>query len=67
MDNSCSDHLSGNKILFSFIDKTFKFEIKMENNGTIPIVGKGSIMVHTKQGEEKKIQNLYFSPAMKRT
>ena len=41
----CSNHMSANEILFSFIDKTFKSEIKMGNNGTILIVGKGSIMV----------------------
>ena len=37
----------------------------MGNNGTIPIVGKGSIMVCTKQGEKKEIQNVYFAPDMK--
>ena len=36
----------------------------MENNGTIPIVGEVSILVHTKQGEKEK-QNVYFSPSMK--
>ena len=65
LDNSCSNHMSGNECLFSFIDKTFKSEIKMGNNGTIPIVGKRSIMVHTKQGEKKEIQNVYFAPGMK--
>ena len=50
LDSSCSNHMSGNESLFAFIDKTFKSEIKMGNNGTIPIVGKGSIMVRAKQG-----------------
>ena len=40
LDSGCSNHMSGNESLFSFIDKTFKSEIKMGNNGTIPIVGK---------------------------
>ena len=57
--------MSGNKTLFSFIDKSFKFEIKMGNNGTLLVVGKGSIMVRTKQGEKKEIQNVYFSLSMK--
>ena len=56
---------SGNKTLFSFIDKSSKSEIKMGNNGTLPVVGKGSIMVLTKQGEKKEIQNVYFAPGMK--
>ena len=65
LDNSYSNHMSGNESLFSFIDKNFKSEIKMGNNGTIPIVGNRSIMVRTKQGEKKEIHNLYFAPGMK--
>ena len=37
----------------------------MGSNGTIPIVSKGSIMVRTKQGEKKDIQNVYFFLGMK--
>ena len=55
LDSGCSNHMSGNKTLFSFIDKSFKFEIKMGNNGTPLVVGKGSIMVHTKQGEKREM------------
>ena len=65
LDSSCSNHMSGNESLFSFIDKNFKFEIRMGNNGTIHIVAKGSIMVCTKQGEKEEIQNICFATAMK--
>ena len=61
LDSGCSNHMSGNETLFSFIDKSFKYEIKMGNNGTLLVVGKGSIMACTKQGDKKKIQNVYFS------
>ena len=44
------NHMSGNETLFSFIDKSFKSEIKMGNNETLPVVGKGSIMFYTKKG-----------------
>ena len=66
LDSGCSNHMSGNETLFSFIDKSFKSEIKMGNNGTLPVVGKGSIMIYTKQGEKKEIKNVYFSPSMKK-
>ena len=65
LDSGCSNHMSGNETLFSFIDKSFKSEIKMGNNGTLQVVGKGSIMVRTKKGEKKEIKNVYFSPGMK--
>ena len=55
LDSDCSNHMSGNKSLFYIIDKNYKYEIKMENNGTIPVVGKGSVMIRTKQGEKKEI------------
>ena len=62
LDSSCSNHMGGNENIFSFIDKNYKSEIKMGNNGTISVVGKGSIMMHTKQGEKKEIQNVYYAP-----
>ena len=40
LDSGCSNHMSGNETLFSFIDKSFKSEIKMGNNGTLPVVAK---------------------------
>lgn len=65
MDNGCSNHLSGNESLFSFIDKNVKYHTKMWYNWIVLVVGKGSIMIHTKQGEKKEIQNVYFSPGIK--
>ena len=37
LDSGCSNHMSGNETFFSFIDKSFKSEIKMGNNGTLPL------------------------------
>ena len=51
LDSGCRNHMSGNETLFSFIGKSFKSKFKMGNNGTLPVVGKGSIMFHTKKGE----------------
>ena len=65
LDSGCSNHMSGNETLFLFTDKSFKFEIKMGNNRTLLVVGKGSIMIQTKQGEKKEVQNVYFTPGMK--
>ena len=65
LNSGRSNHMSGNETLFSFFDKSVKSKIKMGNNETLPVVGKGSIMVHTKQGEKKEIQNVYFAPGVK--
>ena len=65
LESGCSNHMSGNESMFSFINKNYKSEIKMGNNGIVPIMGKESIMIRTKQGEKKEIQNVYFSPNVK--
>ena len=58
LDSKCSNHMSGIETLFSFIDKSFKSKIKMGNNGTLPVVGKGSIMIQTKKDVKKEVQNV---------
>ena len=58
LNSGCSNHMSGNESLFSFIDKSFKSEIRMRNNRTILVVGKGSIMIHTKKNEKKEVHNV---------
>ena len=65
LDSGCNNHTSSKETIFSFIDKSFKSKIRMGNNGTLPVVGKGSIMVYTKQGEKKEIQNVYFALGIK--
>ena len=40
LDSGCRNHMSGNETLFLFIDKSFKSEIKMGNNETLPVVEK---------------------------
>ena len=57
--------MTSNETLFSFIDKSFKSKIKMGNNGTLLVVDKGSIMIQTKQGVKKEVQNVYFAFGMK--
>lgn len=64
LDSGCSNHMSGNESLFNFIDMNVKSKIKMGNNEVVPVVGKGSILFRTKQGE-KEIENVYFSPSIK--
>lgn len=65
LDSGCSNHMSGNEILFYFIDKNVKFEIKPSNNEMFPIVGKGPIMFHTRKGKKKEMENVYFFHSIK--
>ena len=60
LDSGCSNHISGSENFFSFIDKSFKSKIKIGNNGTLPVVGKESIMVRTKKGERRKYEMCIF-------
>lgn len=49
--NGYSNHMSHNESFFSFICKNVKFEIKIGNNGIVLVMGKGSIIIYTNQGE----------------
>ena len=65
LDSGCSNHMSGNKEIFSSIDESMKFEVRMGNNNKVRVMGKGYISICTKQGEIKQIQDVYYVPSLK--
>ena len=57
--------MSGNKEMFSSIDESVKFEVRMGNNNKVSVMGKWCISICTKQGEIKQIQDVYYVPGLK--
>ncbi|KAJ0009921.1 hypothetical protein Pint_33443 [Pistacia integerrima] len=45
LDSGCNNHMSGNKVLFFDLDKTFRENMKLENNFSISVLGKGKIKI----------------------
>ena len=64
LDSGCSNHMSASKEIFSAIDESIKSEVKLGNDHQILVMGKVSISIRTKKGEEKKIPNIYYVPGL---
>jgi hypothetical protein len=61
LDSRCSNHMSGNKELFSTMDESFKSKIKLGDDKALEDSAKGSMEVHTKEGM-KSVKDIYYTP-----
>ena len=57
----CSNHMSGNKELFSTMGESFKSNIKFGDEKTLEVVAKGVMEVHTKEGMKSVRHLLHFT------
>ncbi|KAL5857280.1 hypothetical protein ACOSQ3_004738 [Xanthoceras sorbifolium] len=48
LDSGCSNHMCGNKSLFSYLDESFKDNVKLGNNSRISVMGQGTIRLQVK-------------------
>jgi hypothetical protein len=64
LDSGCSNHMSGNKKLFSTMDGSFKSKIKLGDDKALEVVAKGAMEVHTKEGM-KSVKDIYYTPQLK--
>ena len=46
LDSGCSNHMSGNKSLFSDLNENFREHVKLRDNSSFSVMGKGNIQVH---------------------
>ncbi|CAL2241824.1 unnamed protein product [Prunus armeniaca] len=45
LDSGCSNHMSGSKKLFSNMDESFRYNVKLGNNSSLCVMGKGNIRI----------------------
>jgi hypothetical protein len=50
--------------MFATMDDSIKSEVKLRNDHQVSVMGKGSINIRTKQGEEKHISDVYYVPRL---
>lgn len=53
LDNGCNNHMIGNKDLFSSVNSCVKSKINLGDDHKVNALGKGTIMVFSKQNEKK--------------
>ena len=65
LDNGCNNRMTGNKKLFSSLDNSVKFEIKLGDDRHVNDLDKGTVSVLSTQNEKKNIPNVYFVLGLK--
>lgn len=65
LDNGASNHMTGRKSKFTFLDESVTGVVKFGDGSSVRIEGKGSIMLHCKNGEERCLKNVYYIPTLK--
>jgi len=65
LDLGCSNHMTRNIELFSSFDKSVQTKVILGTDIQVIILGKGSINILTKQGEQKFMPNVYYVAELK--
>ncbi|KAG9440556.1 hypothetical protein H6P81_020721 [Aristolochia fimbriata] len=64
LDTGCSNHMTGQRDLFTSLDNTVTTEVKFGNDSRIPVKGKGQIGIKAKDGSMQKISDVYYVPGL---
>ncbi|KAM2097560.1 hypothetical protein ACFX1R_021090 [Malus domestica] len=64
IDSGCSNHMTGREDLLVNIDKRVTAKVEMGTGQLVDVVGKGDLMVETKQGK-RYIREVMFVPGLK--
>ncbi|KAF2318983.1 hypothetical protein GH714_012165 [Hevea brasiliensis] len=64
LDSGCSNHMCGNKSMFSSLDTTFTHSVKLGNNTRMKVSGKGTVKLIL-QGNCYTIGEVYWAPELK--
>ncbi|KAL3755900.1 hypothetical protein ACJRO7_002879 [Eucalyptus globulus] len=64
LDTGCSNHMCGQKELFSKLDETVRGEVNFGNKSKILVMGKGNIDINSKDGTNVTIADVYFVPGL---
>jgi len=56
LDSGCSNHMTGNKCLFSNLNENFRENVKLGNNSSIRVMGKRKCSGTDEQEERKTLE-----------
>lgn len=65
LDNGASNHMTGDKRYFDFIDESVTGKVRFGDDSRIDIRGKGSIAFMDLNGEPRVMTDVYFIPDLK--
>ena len=64
LDLGCSNHMTGNKSIFSDFNENFRENVKLGNDSSISVMGKGSVKVSMNTKMEN-IGDVFYVPELK--
>lgn len=64
MNNSASNHMTEQKSKFAELDEGLTGQVKFGDGSTVKIEGKGSIVFRCKNGEEWRLNEVYYIPSL---
>nr|KYP72576.1 Retrovirus-related Pol polyprotein from transposon TNT 1-94 [Cajanus cajan] len=65
VDTGCSNHMSGSKSSFSYLNENFHSTVSFGDCSTMKVMGKGDIKIKTKNGFVETISNVFYVPDLK--
>jgi len=65
LDTGCSNHMSGSKSCFSYLNEGFRSKVSFGDCSTVDAMEKGDIKIKAKNGFEEIISNVLYVPALK--
>jgi len=65
LDNGASNHMTGDQRYFTSIDNSITGKVRFGDDSRIDIKGKGTISFFDRNGEQRKMSDVYFIPDLK--
>ena len=65
LDSGCSNHMCGDRAIFSRLDESFKHSVKLGNNTRMEVTGKGDVKLLI-NGVNLIITEVYYVPKLKK-
>jgi hypothetical protein len=65
LDSGCSNHMCGNKELFSCLNENYKDTVKLGNGMFITVMGKGNVRFYAKDNTVQTISSIFYIPELK--
>lgn len=64
LDSGCSNHMSGDKAVFSELDESFRQLVKLGNNTRMNVLGKGNVRLHLNRFNHV-VTEVFYVPDLK--
>ncbi|XP_009368197.2 uncharacterized protein LOC103957720 [Pyrus x bretschneideri] len=64
MNSRCRNHMCGKKVIFTYLDETFRKSVKLGNNSSLAVLGKGNVHIEV-NGIMQVITGVFYLPDLK--